>query len=205
LDAVRGSLSADRSSERAAEADPGLVSVEELIGVLLQQTGRAEEPDSCRRDVIGRELERSEHSAAIEERPSDVSNAFDPHSVGEASKMGCRRLIQRPYEVGSLIRDREARPGVPNNLEELLFLRLGVLRNGREGLLDPLRNRSQVGFGHGFEEGWAVIHQQAEVVTSQGRDRRSASAALGALRLGSTARLRLRSRLRRRRRLRLGG
>jgi hypothetical protein len=139
--------------------------VEELIRVLLQQAGRAEEANSSCGDVIGRELERSEHPSAIEERPGDVTDAFDPDAVSETSKMGCRRLIQRPDEVGSLIRDRQARARVPDHLEEFLLFGLGVLRNSREGLLDPLRNRSQVGFGHGFEEGWAVIDQQAEVVT----------------------------------------
>jgi DNA-directed RNA polymerase subunit N (RpoN/RPB10) len=79
--------------------------VEELIRVLLQQAGRAEEANSSCGDVIGRELERSEHSAAIEERPGDVADSFDADSVGKASKMGCRRLIQRPDEVGALIRD----------------------------------------------------------------------------------------------------
>jgi hypothetical protein len=93
LDPVCSSLSADRSAERAAEANACLVSVEELIRVLLQQAGRAEEPDSCRGDVIGRQLERPEHSLAIEERPGDVADAFDADSVGKPSKMGCRRLI----------------------------------------------------------------------------------------------------------------
>jgi hypothetical protein len=165
LDPVRSSLSADRSAECAAEADPGLVSVEELVGVLLQQTGRAEEANSCCGDVIRRQFERPEHPSAVEERPCDVADAFDPHSVGKSSKMGCRRFIQRPDKVTPLIRDRQACAGVPDHLEELLFLRLGVLRNGREGLLDPLRNGCQVGFGHGFEEGWAVIDQQPEVFT----------------------------------------
>jgi hypothetical protein len=122
--------------------------VEELIRVLLQQAGRAEKPYSGCRNVIGWKLERPEHSAAIEERPGDITDAFDPDAVSETSKMGCRSLIQRPDEVGSLIRDRQARARVPDNLEELLFLRLGVFRNGRKGLLDPLRNRSQVGLGH---------------------------------------------------------
>jgi hypothetical protein len=188
-------LTANRSAERSAETDACLISVEELIRVLLQQAGRAEKPYSCCGNVIGRQLECPEHSAAIEERPGDVADSFDADSVGEASKMGCRRLIQRPDEVGSLVRDGQAGARVPNDLEELLFLRLGVFRNGRKGLLDPLRNRSQVGFGHGFEKGWAVIDQQPEVLSSQRRDRRRASSALGALRLGSTARLWLRSRL----------
>jgi hypothetical protein len=77
--------------------------MEELIQVLLQQARCAEKPDASRGDVISGQLERPEHSAAVEERPGDVANAFDPHSVGEASKMGCRRLIQRPDEVGALI------------------------------------------------------------------------------------------------------
>jgi hypothetical protein len=193
-------LTADRSAERPTEPNPGRVGVEELVGVLLQQTGRAEKAYSSCGDVIGRQLEGSEHPSAVEERPGDVSNAFDSNAIREASKMGCRRLVERTDEVRFLIRDRQACARVPNDLEELLFLRLGVFRNGRKGLLDPLRNRSQVGFGHGFEEGWAVIDQQAEVVASQRRGRRRASASLGALRLGSTARLRLR----RRRLLRLG-
>jgi hypothetical protein len=158
-------LTADRSAERAAESNSCLVGVQELIGVLLQQARRAEEPDSCCGDVIGWKLERPEHSAAIKERPGDVADAFDPDAVSETSKMGCRRLIQRPDEIGALIRDRQACARVPNDLEELLFLRLGVFRNSRKGLLDPLRNGRQVGFGHGFEEGWAVIDQQPEVFT----------------------------------------
>jgi hypothetical protein len=105
LNPVRSSLSADRSAERAAEADPGLVSVEELVGVLLQQTGRAEEANSSCGDVIGWQLERPEHSAAVEKGPGHVADAFDSNAVSETSKMGCRRLIQRPDEVGSLIRD----------------------------------------------------------------------------------------------------
>jgi hypothetical protein len=119
--------------------------MEELIGVLLQQAGRAEEPDSCCGDVIGRNLERPEHSAAVEERPSDVADAFDSNAIGESSKVCCRCLIQRPDKVTPFVRDRETGAGIPDHLEELLFLRLGVLRNSREGLLDPLRNRSQVG------------------------------------------------------------
>jgi hypothetical protein len=83
--------------------------VEELIRVLLQQARSAEKPDSSRGNVIGGEFERPEHSAAIEERPGDVTDAFDPDAVSETSKMGCRRLIQRPDEVGLLIRDRQAR------------------------------------------------------------------------------------------------
>jgi hypothetical protein len=158
-------LTADRSAERAAESNSCLVGVQELIGVLLQQARRAEEPDSCCGDVIGWKLERPEHSAAIKERPGDVADAFDPDAVSETSKMGCRRLIQRPDEVGSLVRDRQARTRVPDHLEEFLLLGLGVLRNGREGLLDPLWNGGQVGLRHGFEEGWPVIDQQAEVFT----------------------------------------
>jgi hypothetical protein len=139
--------------------------MEELIRVLLQQARRAEKPDSSRRDVIRRQLERSEHSAAIEERPSHMADAFDSNAIHKSSKMSCRRLIQRPDKVTPLIRNRETGSGIPDHLEELLLLRLGVLRNGREGLLDPLRNGSQVGFSHGFEEGWSVINQQPEVFT----------------------------------------
>jgi hypothetical protein len=148
LDAVRGSLSADRGAERAAETDPCLVGVEELVGVLLQEARRAEKANSSRGDVIGRQLERPEHSAAIEKGPSDVSDAFDSNAIGETSKMRCRRLVQRPDKVTPLVRDRQARAGVPDHLEELLLLRLGVLRDSREGLLDPLRNGCQVGLGH---------------------------------------------------------
>jgi hypothetical protein len=139
--------------------------MKELIRVLLQQARSAEKSDSSRGNVIGGELERPEHSAAIEERPGDATDAFDPDTVSETSKMGCRRLIQRPDEVGSLVRDRQARTRVPDHLEEFLLLGLGVLRNGREGLLDPLWNGGQVGLRHGFEEGWPVIDQQAEVFT----------------------------------------
>jgi hypothetical protein len=169
LDAVRGSLSTDRSAECPTETDSCLVGVEEFVGVLLQQAGRAEKPYSGCRNVIGWKLQRPEHSAAIEERPSHMADAFDPHTIREASKMGCRRLVEGTNKVRALIRDRQARARVPNDLEELLFLGLGVFRNSREGLLDPLRNRSQVGLRHGFEEGWAVINQQTKVFASQGR------------------------------------
>jgi hypothetical protein len=139
--------------------------VEELIRVLLQQAGRAEEPDSCRGDVIGWQLERPEHSAAIEERPSHVADALDSNAISESTEMSRRSLIERAHKVTPFVRNRETGSGIPDHLEELLLLRLRVLRNSREGLLDPLRNRSQVGFGHGFEEGGAVIDQQAEVFT----------------------------------------
>jgi hypothetical protein len=103
LDAVRGSLSADRGAERTAETDSCFVSVEELIRVLLQQTGHAEEANSSRGDVISRELEGSKHSAAVEERPSDVADAFDSNAIGKASEMGCRRFIEGTNEVGAFI------------------------------------------------------------------------------------------------------
>jgi hypothetical protein len=103
LNAVRGSLTANRSPKRPTEPNACLVSVEELIGVLLQQAGRAEKAYSSRGDVISRELEGSKHSAAVEERPSDVTDAFNADPIREASKMGCRGLIQRPDEAGSLI------------------------------------------------------------------------------------------------------
>jgi hypothetical protein len=74
-----------------------------------------------------------------------MADAFDSNSVGKSSKMGCWRFIEGTNEVGTFIRDRQTGAGVPDHLEELLLLRLGVLRNGREGLLDPLRNCSQVG------------------------------------------------------------
>jgi hypothetical protein len=106
--------------------------MEELVGVLLEQAGRAEKAYSSCGDVIGRQLERPEHSTAIEEGPGDMADAFDADTVREASEMSRRRLIQRPDKVTPLVRDRQACPGVPNHLEELLFLRLGVLRNGRE-------------------------------------------------------------------------
>jgi hypothetical protein len=105
LDAVRGSLSADRSAERPTESNTGLVSVEELIRVLLQQAGRAEKANSSRWVVIGGELERSEHPLAVEERPSHMADAFDPHAVRQSLKMSCWRLIQRPDKVTPLIRD----------------------------------------------------------------------------------------------------
>jgi hypothetical protein len=105
LDAVRGPLAANRSPERPTEPNTCLVSVEELIRVLLQQAGRAEKPDASRGDVISREFERPEHSAAIEERPGDVADAFDSNSVGEAAKMSCRRLVERTDKVRFLIRD----------------------------------------------------------------------------------------------------
>jgi hypothetical protein len=109
LDAVRGPLTADRGAERATESNSSLVGMEELVRVLLQQTGRAEEPDSCCGDVIRRQLERPEHPSAVEERPSHVADAFDSNAIREASKMGCWRFIQRPEEITPLIRDREAR------------------------------------------------------------------------------------------------
>jgi hypothetical protein len=98
-------LTTDRSSKRSAEADACLISVEELIRVLLQQAGRAEKAYSSRWNVIGRQLERPEHSAAIEERPSHMADAFDPHTIREATKMGCRRLVEGTDKVRALIRD----------------------------------------------------------------------------------------------------
>jgi hypothetical protein len=83
--------------------------VEELVGVLLQQTGRAEEAYSSCGDVIGWKLERPKHAAAIEERPSHVADAFDPHPICEASKMGCRCLVEGTDKVRTLVRDRQAR------------------------------------------------------------------------------------------------
>jgi hypothetical protein len=105
LDAVRGPLSTDRSAECPTEPNARLVSVEELIRVLLQQAGRAEEPDSCCGDVIGRELERPEHSSAIEERPGHMADTFDADAIRKSSKMGCRRFVQRPDKVTPLVRD----------------------------------------------------------------------------------------------------
>jgi hypothetical protein len=66
--------------------------MEELIRVLLQQARRAEEPYSSRGDVIGWQLEGSEHPLAVEERPGHMADAFDPHTVGKSSKMGCHYL-----------------------------------------------------------------------------------------------------------------
>jgi hypothetical protein len=98
LNAVCGST-ANRSAECSAETDSCLISMEELIRVLLQQAGRAEKPYSSCGDVIGGQLERAEHSAAVEERAGDVPDAFDLNAIGKPAKMSCRRLIQRPDEV----------------------------------------------------------------------------------------------------------
>jgi hypothetical protein len=105
LDAVRGSLTANRRAERPTEPNSGLVSVEELVGVLLQQAGRAEEPDSCRGDVIGWQLERPEHSAAIEERPSHVADALDSNAISESTEMSRRSLIERAHKVTPIVRN----------------------------------------------------------------------------------------------------
>jgi hypothetical protein len=85
-----------------------------------------------------------------------------------------------------VIRDQKAGTGVPNHLQELRFVEVGVLLDLREGLLDPFRNGGQVGFGHRIEKGGAVINQQAKVFSSERRWGRGAGARTTALRLGAT-------------------
>jgi hypothetical protein len=87
----------------STEPNACLIGMEELVRVLLQQTGRAEEANPSCGNVIGRNLERSEHPSAIEERPSDVSDTFNADAVCKASKMGRWRLIKGTNEVGSLV------------------------------------------------------------------------------------------------------